>query len=109
MDIGVALRVKYKLRVVSSGEEAERWADLTERLIREGGDPDKAGLAAADQLFDIVPNLILKAEADTIEALLRRARCKGAPTSIRRHSSGSRTSACRWRASLQASSLRVSQ
>ncbi len=75
-EIGVALRIKYKLRHVPSDEEAARWAELTERLVHEGADPDAAGLRAADQLFEIVPNLILKAEADTIEALLDQAKRK---------------------------------
>jgi hypothetical protein len=75
-EIGSALRIKYKLRDAPSDEEAARWTELTERLVREGADPDEAGVRAAGQLFEIVPNLILKAEADTIEALLDQAKRK---------------------------------
>lgn len=75
-EIGVALRIKYKLRDVPSEEQAAGWAELTEQLVREGVDPDEAGQRAADQLFNTVPNLVLKAEADTIEALLEKAKRK---------------------------------
>ena len=75
-EIGAALRIKYKLRGAPSEAEASRWAELAERLIGEGQDPEVAGLAAAELLFEIDPDLVLKAEADTIEALLGQARQK---------------------------------
>jgi hypothetical protein len=75
-DIGVGLRIKYKLEEVPTEAQASEWVAIVERLIREGMDPEEAGRRAADQLFVIVPNLILKAEADTIEALLEQAKKK---------------------------------
>jgi hypothetical protein len=75
-EIGVGLRIKYKLRQVPTKEEAHRWAALADSYAREGLDPEEAGRRAADELFEIVPNLVLKAEADTIEALLAQARKK---------------------------------
>ncbi len=75
-EIGVGLRIKYKLRQVPIEEEAHRWAALADRYAREGLEPEEAGRRAADELFEIVPNLVLKAEADTIEALLAQARKK---------------------------------
>ncbi|MFD1787581.1 hypothetical protein ACFSC3_08355 [Sphingomonas floccifaciens] len=75
-EIGVGLRIKYRLRQVPTEEEAHRWAALADSYAREGLDPEEAGRRAADELFEIVPNLVLKAEADTIEALLAQARKK---------------------------------
>jgi hypothetical protein len=75
-DAGVGLRIKYKLREVPTREQAAEWAALVEGFLREGVEPEKAGRRAADQLFEIVPNLVLKAEADTIEALLDQAKKK---------------------------------
>lgn len=75
-DIGVALRIKYKLSQVPTETEALRWATLTEQYVNEGMDVDEAGRRAADELFEVVPNLVLKAEADTIEALLEQAKKK---------------------------------
>lgn len=74
--VGPSLRIKYKLRDVPTDAEVAAWAEETERLVREGLDPEEAGLAAADRLFEIVPNLVIKAEADTIAALLAQARAK---------------------------------
>ncbi len=75
-EIGVGLRIKYKLKEVPTEAQGAEWADLVERLVRDGVDAEEAGRRAADQLFEVVPNLILKAEADTIEALLEEARKK---------------------------------
>lgn len=75
-DIGASLRIKYKLRDIPTEEESARWAALTEQFRKEGDSLEAAGRRAADDLFEIVPNLILKAEADTIEALLEQAKKK---------------------------------
>jgi hypothetical protein len=75
-ELGVALRIKYRLREVPTDAEAAEWARRTEGLIAEGLHPDNAGLQAADQLFEIVQNLVIKAEADTIATLLAQARSK---------------------------------
>lgn len=75
-DVGPQLRIKYKLRTVPSDEDAARWAALVETLIADGEDPEVAGARAADQLFEVVDGLVLKAEADTLEALLEKAKRK---------------------------------
>lgn len=75
-EIGTGLRIKYRLREAPDEREAARWAERVERLVGDGVDPEEAGRLAADELFEVVPTLILKAEADTIEALLAQARGK---------------------------------
>jgi len=75
-EIGSGLRIKYRLSVVPSDREAHQWAERADALIKEGVEPEEAGRQAANELFEIVPNLVLKAEADTIEALLKQAKEK---------------------------------
>lgn len=73
-EAGLRLRIKYKLRTAPSDAEAAEWAALAQQYIDRGGDPEDAGRRAADELFEIVPDLMLKSQADTIEALLDRAK-----------------------------------
>lgn len=75
-DIGGRLRVKYKIVDAPTDQQAADWANLTEIFKREGLSSEDAGLQAARQLFEIDENLLLKAEADTIESLLERAKQK---------------------------------
>lgn len=75
-DAGLGLRIKYKLRTAPNDVEADAWAAAAERYIAQGIEPEEAGRRAADELFEIVPNLMLKSQADTIEALLERAKRK---------------------------------
>lgn len=75
-DIEVSLRIKYKLPQVPDELEAARWTDRTEELIRQGIHPEEAGSQAASEIFPGCGTYLLKAEADTIEALLERARKK---------------------------------
>ncbi len=75
-DIGLSLRIKYRLETVPTEAEAAKWAELVQQLVREGHSLEAAGYLAADRLFVINPNLVLKAEADTIESLLEQARKK---------------------------------
>jgi hypothetical protein len=75
-DLGLSLRIKYKLEEIPTEAQALEWARQVENLIKEGLGPDEAGRVAARYLFTINENLILKAEADTIEALLQRAKEK---------------------------------
>ena len=75
-EIGTGLRIKYRLREVPDERGAAAWAKRVASLVGEGVDPEEAGRLAADELFEVVPNLVLKAEADTIEALLAQARAK---------------------------------
>lgn len=74
--IGTSLRVKYRLEEVPTETQAVEWARLVESLVKDGLDLDTAGREAANRLFIINDRLILKAEADTIEALLERAKAK---------------------------------
>ncbi|WP_033073303.1 hypothetical protein [Sphingopyxis sp. MWB1] len=75
-DLGPSLRIKYRLEEIPTEEQAREWARQVQNLISEGVQPEEAGRIAAKYLFTINENLILKAEADTIEALLNRAREK---------------------------------
>ena len=75
-DLGLSLRIKYRLETIPTEEQAFEWAQRTQTLIDEGVDAEEAGQIAAAHFFVINENLILKAEADTIEALLDRARQK---------------------------------
>lgn len=54
-EIGVGLRIKYRLSEVPTEKEASEWAELVERYKSEGLDAEEAGLRAADTLFEIVP------------------------------------------------------
>lgn len=75
-EIGAALRIKYRLRDVPSDRDAEVWARRVDDLRSDGFGDEEAGHKAADELFEIVPDLILKSEADTIAVLLELARRK---------------------------------
>lgn len=75
-DVGPKLRIKYKLRSPPSDVEALRWAILVEELVGQGEIPEVAGAKAAEQLFEVVDGLVLKSEADTLEALLEQAKRK---------------------------------
>lgn len=75
-ELGPALRIKYRLDEIPTEEQAREWARQVEKLISQGFEPEEAGRVAARYLFTINENLIFKAEADTIEALLNRAREK---------------------------------
>jgi hypothetical protein len=74
-DIGLALRIKYGLREEPSALEARQWIDRTQTLHLTT-DAEEAGLLAATQIFSGVGSYILRAEFDTVEALLDRARRK---------------------------------
>jgi hypothetical protein len=75
-DIRISLRIKYKIGHVPDDHEAERWAERTQELIEEGLHPEEAGRQAASEVFPDFDSVILKAEADTIAALLEAARRK---------------------------------
>lgn len=75
-DAGLRLLIKYKLRTAPSEAAAAEWAASAQRYIDRGVEPEEAGRRAADELFEIVPDLMLKSQADTIEALLDRAKAK---------------------------------
>lgn len=75
-DIGLALRIKYKLDEPPSLELAAEWAALVDGLVVGGMDKEEAGYLAARRLLPVNDNLMLKAQADTIEVLLAQARRK---------------------------------
>ena len=75
-DIGIALRIKYRLDEPPSLELAAEWADMVDALVEQGMGKEEAGQLAARRLLPVNDNLILKAEADTIESLLSQARRK---------------------------------
>ena len=59
----------------TSGSLPVAEGDVAARKLR-ALESHRAGRQAANELFEIVPNLVLKAEADTIEALLKQAKEK---------------------------------
>jgi hypothetical protein len=75
-DASSKLRLKYKLGHFPDENEIERWAELTEHLIRDGNEPESAGHAAAKRVWSDTDQALLKAEADTIKVLLEEARKK---------------------------------
>lgn len=75
-DIRIGLRIKYQIGHVPEEDEADRWARRTEELLDEGLHPEEAGGQAASEIFPDANSVMLKAEADTIAALLEAARRK---------------------------------
>lgn len=76
MDLGHDLRIKYGLSIDPSGELIARWAERTTSLASETGDEEQAGRAAALEVFGELDRVLYFSVADTIEALLARAREK---------------------------------
>lgn len=70
------LLLKYGLRNRPSDEQVRDWAKITRKLRGEGLSLEQAGATAARQLFPDFKSTVFKAEADTIEALLRAAENK---------------------------------
>lgn len=68
------LRIKYGLRDYPTPNQLEVWLRLVETLIAKGHDPEEAGREAAIEAFGGVDQVLLFSEADTIGALLARAR-----------------------------------
>jgi hypothetical protein len=75
-DINIGLRLKYKIGHVPDDDEADRWAERTRELVDAGEHPEEAGRQAASEVFPDFDSVILKAEADTVAALLEAARRK---------------------------------
>lgn len=71
---GASLRVKYKMPDAPTEQQVRRWAQRVEALIANGVDAEEAGGTAASEIFDGVGTMMLKSQADTIQALLARAR-----------------------------------
>jgi len=70
------LRIKYGLRDYPTSDQLEVWLRLVDTLIAKGHDPEEAGREAAIQAFGGVDQVLLLSEADTIAALLARARAR---------------------------------
>jgi len=73
-DVKDKLRLKYGLGHEPSDSEVREWSAKADSLIREGVSPEEAGRRAARSVFPDYDRISLKAEADTIEALLDAAR-----------------------------------
>ncbi len=76
MDIGHDLRIKYGLSEDPSEDLIEAWAIRVEQLRAEAQDPELAGRQAALETFGELEKVLYFSVADTIEALLARAREK---------------------------------
>ena len=76
MNLGHDLRIKYGLSDDPSQELIVRWAERAAALAGEMGDAEQAGRAAALEVFGEVDRTLYFSAADTIEALLARAREK---------------------------------
>ena len=68
------LRIKYGLWDYPTPEQVSAWLRRVEELVAEGHDPEEAGREAAYETFEGVDQVALFSEADTIEALLARAK-----------------------------------
>ena len=75
-NLALKLRIKYGLEDEPSDYQIREWATKTEELIRRDYSRDDAGSQAAREVFPGFGTMILKAEADTLEALLEEAKKK---------------------------------
>lgn len=76
LDLGHDLRIKYGLTDDPSAELIVAWAERTSALAVTTGDPEQAGRRAAREVFGELDGILYFSAADTIEALLARARSK---------------------------------
>jgi hypothetical protein len=72
-EIADRLRIKYGLRSNPTNAQIVEWARRTRDEIRVGHDPEETGRSVAKIVFPDFGSYTLRAEADTIEALLREA------------------------------------
>ena len=70
------LRIKYGLSEYPSDEQIADWLARMEALVSQGSDPEEAGREAAFEAFGELDAVLLFSEADTIQALLAKARAK---------------------------------
>lgn len=75
-DLATALRVKYGLSDDPTPEAIGAWAKAVEELLAEGTLSEAAGREAAGKVFGELERILYFSEADTLEALLRRAQAK---------------------------------
>jgi len=72
-DLKRRLRIKYGLMESPTDEEIGLWERLVRAAVEKGEDAEEAGREAAFEAFDDVDAVALFSEADTIEALLKKA------------------------------------
>lgn len=72
-DLKRRLRIKYGLLDFPTSEEVTEWKLLVRDSIEKGEDAEPAGRKAAFEAFGNVDAVALFSEADTIEALLKKA------------------------------------
>ena len=70
------LRIKYGLWEYPSDAQIANWLSRMEALIAAGADPEEAGREAAFEAFGELDAVLMFSEADTIQALLAKARAK---------------------------------
>ncbi|HIF9082532.1 TPA: hypothetical protein ACX6NP_003444 [Photobacterium damselae] len=66
--------IKYGLVSHPTEEDIAKWYYRTQANIADGMDPEQASRKAAFDVYDIDPRILRKSQADTIEALLLRAK-----------------------------------
>ena len=76
MDLGHDLRIKYGLSGDPDAAKIGAWAKRVETLGRELDNVEQAGRRAALEVFGELDRTLYFSAADTIEALLARAREK---------------------------------
>lgn len=74
--LGHDLRTKYGLTDEPSAELIAAWAERARALAAETSDPEQAGRKAALEIFGELDGILYFSQADTIEALLARAKEK---------------------------------
>ena len=75
-DVADDLRIKYGLDDNPSPAAVAQWVAATEALLEEGVPPEEAGRRAAGATFGQLERILYFSEADTLAALLARAREK---------------------------------
>jgi L-fucose isomerase-like protein len=75
-DVADDLRIKYGLDDNPSPAEVDQWVAATEALLEEGIAAEEAGRRAAAATFGQLERTLYFSEADTLAALLARAREK---------------------------------
>ena len=67
---------KYGLSLLPSDEQIELWINITEKYIDKNTENEIAGLKAAQDVFGKSNVKFLESQADSVEALLLKAREK---------------------------------
>jgi hypothetical protein len=75
-DVADELRIKYGLGDNPSPAAVEQWVEATDALLKAGVAAEEAGRRAAAATFGQLERILYFSEADTLAALLARARQK---------------------------------